>query len=235
MKAIHNEHVWREIFADPSHSLLADANSSFPLAPALVQRAETLEALSDQHSLGMHRIAFIRVPEGPLLFFGQRHDYVMLQASQDPLFTDPAGNPIPKKNRMELEMYFKAGMNPDDIYVVHEVEKGSVRPGEPIPPKVVMPPPPRETVTLSHKLSRLGRLFGNWSSMPLQLGGSTLPLAGGLLAGGLALSVGMLALPTVLIGLDPLILSLSVTPGRPVQPGEPAVLHYLTGWVWNAE
>lgn len=196
------------------------------LSPKLRERAERIVRSARAEGLPIFPVAIAPLFAGWRLHTRGRHyDYVFCNLAEDPLFHDPDGFPIPRHTLRYLERLSRSALAEqfDLLYVVHEVEKGSVREGEALDSDKLVPPSPRVQRASRH-LGTLGT--GLWL-------GATLPLVAG---GGLGMAVATAAATAVLAmispGVDPLLLGAVVAPGRPVRAGELAVWFYLAHWCY---
>jgi hypothetical protein len=66
-----------------------------------------------------------------------RFDWAFMPVDNDPLNVD--GLPIPGDSKHKLEKVYRSGVRPDELLIAHEVEKGSVRPGQTLSCEDLMP------------------------------------------------------------------------------------------------
>lgn len=221
-----------EVPVRPPEALIPAAASSaastmggraLPLtSPELRARAERIVRHGQAHKLDVFPVAVAPLFAGWRLYpRGARYDYVFCNVAEDPLFHDPDRFPIPQATLAQLERLHTTGLGRefDLLYVVHEVEKGSVREGEPLDPDKLVPPSPR----VRRSSERMGRV-----SLGLWLGAAA-PLLAGV---GAAVASPAIAFAAPL-ALDPLLLGAVVAPGRAVREGEMAVWFYLAQWSYE--
>jgi len=191
-------------------------------------RAERIVALSRNEGLPVFPVAVAPLFAGWRLHTkGKHYDYVFCNLAEDPLFSDPDGFPIPAHTLQHLHRLNRSSLARcfDLLYVVHEVEKGSIKEGEPLEAERLVPPSPHVR-RASERLGSLGTVLWLGTALPL-LGGAGL---------GLATAAGLAMIPLSLgLGLDPLLLGAVVAPQRPIRVGELAVWFYLTHWRYTAE
>lgn len=180
----------------------------------------SLMRMGAQYGLPLRLAQYAPIPSGPQLYRGESTEVVVISAADDPLFTDPDGFPMPKKNLDDLRRIQAAGIQFDDIWVAHELPLGTVQRGSPLTAEMLAPPTSRQAAETSHRLGKVGGMLWKMAAFPL------------LIAGGLAVAA---AAPVAAIGLDPIIFGLRVTPGRRAVVGEAAAWVMLTAWAWNEE
>jgi len=210
-----------------AHSLTSAAAALQLASPELRTRAEQIVWLAQARQLPVFPLAVAPLFSGWRLYTkSPRYDYVFCNVAEDPLFSDPDGFPIPQAVLRHLQRLQEAGLGQEFemLYVVHEIEKGTVREGEPLDADKLVPASPR--------VQQASRLFGTLG-MGLWLG-TAVPLLVG--AGvGLGMASAGLILPALAQGLDPLLMGAVVAPGRPVAAGELAVWFYLAHWQYADE
>lgn len=194
------------------------------VSPELRARAEQIVRSAQAQGLPVFPVAIAPLFAGWRLYpQGKHYDYVFCNLAEDPLFHDPDGFPIPEHTLRYLQRLGQSDLGDrfDLLYVVHEVEKGTLHEGEDLDPDKLVPPSPQ--------VQRASRRLGNIAT-GLWLG-AALPLLAG--AGlGVATTAGLAMLP---LGLDPLLLGAVVGPQRPIRAGELAVWFYLAHWYYTTD
>lgn len=191
---------------------------------ALRTRAEALTRQAEAEQLRVHPVAVAPLFGGWYLFDqGSRADYVFCHLPDDPLFRDPDRFPIPQGILSELQQLERSGLGEafDTLYVIHEVEKGSVSRSDRLKADQLVPPS-RRVQGRSERMGRWGT--GIWL-------GAAMPLLTGI--GAAAATPAMLA--AVPLGLDPVLLGAVVDPGQGIREGEIAVWFYLAHWHYTDE
>ena len=215
---------------------ILQGNAPYPVAahfsdaPLLYNRAYSVVARGKQAGISVPHLFNAPLTTRHQVVPGERYDYVMVEASQDPLFHDRDGYPMPQKNLDDLRRVYAADIPFDQIVVVHEVNKGSVSSHGPLPVEPLLPPPSREGVRRSQQFGQWAQRVFSAATAPT-LGLATLAVAGTVVAAGTA---GALLSAVALVGLDPLILGV-VTPDGSTRLGTVGSFHYLTHWTYNEE
>jgi len=211
------------------------SRSSILAPPKLRKRAERIMTLAEAKKTSVFPVAIAPLFAGwRLRTKGSAYDYVFCNLAEDPLFSDPDGFPIPKRVLQDLKHLNATGLagHFDVLYVVHEVDKGSIREGERLTSDKLVPPSPR-VARASEQLGSLGALLWLGASIPL------IASAGlGVFMAGVAGVVGAAALGVDVfspLGLDPILLGAIVSPGRPVHAGDMAIWFYLAHWRYTDE
>lgn len=202
---------------EPFASVTSAVSNRLLASSKLRARAEQIVQKAQNYGLPIFPVAIAPLFGGWRLHTRSPHyDYVFCNLAEDPLFQDPDGFPIPQKVLDHLRRLAQVGLDCefDLLYVVHEVEKGTISEGERLNPDKLVPPSPL-TQRASKQLGTLG--MGLWL-------GAAVPLMAG---AGLAMAGSLAMVP---LGLDPLLLGAVVAPDCSVQAGELAVWFYLTHW-----
>lgn len=195
-----------------------------PNWPALYARQQAVMKKSEQNGLPVRYLGTMPLFAGFRVYNGQRYDWVLVNAAEDPLFKDRDGFPVPGRILDELHRIQRSKLDFDVLYVAHEVPRGAVCEGAPLTTEMLMPPPPKAVQRLSDRLGAVGRALWAVAALPVIASGTI----SGLITAGAATVVG-------LIGLDPIMLGTVVGLDRPVAPGEPAAWFYLGHWSFNRE
>jgi hypothetical protein len=192
---------------------------ALPNDPALLARCHQVEHLARVHHLpvryffAMETFAHHRVYPGP------GRDLVLMRFEDYPLAQQLDKFPIPERNLSDLYRIEQV-IEFDDIYILDEVEPGSVNPTGPLPLEPFLPPPSRRLVEESTRFGSWTEQLGRLMSSPWIWGASA--------------AFATMTLPLVLTGLDPILFGLKTATGE-VSPGNVAAFHYLTHWAWNEE
>jgi hypothetical protein len=165
-------------------------------------------------------------------------DYIAYPAAQEP-WVQAGQFFLPFEEEERLQGIADLGIDPDDMYVIHQTPPGTLRQYglHDIPPAVLGPPPSRRTVAAAQDLVERARRANGPGNLtgPAVAGG----IAVGAAALGLAATVGVVgltlaALGSVAVGLDPIILGAVSTRPQP-RPGDPVFLYLLSVYVWQEE
>jgi len=223
-------------------------------SPQLRVHAERIVQLAQEQDVPVFPVAIAPLFAGWRLHTRSPHrDYVFCNLAEDPLFQGLDRFPIlrrfhpdslisrllrssifhdrfpvPQQILAHLESLKEAGFGHefDMLYVVHEVEKGAMREGEPLDPNKLVPASPQVRRT-SERLGQLGTA--------LWLGAATPLLAGAVGAGITAAAAPAALLMLAPLGLDPLLLGAVVARGQSVRDGEMAVWFYVAHWQYEDE
>lgn len=207
------------------HSIVERTDHRVAVSSGLRARAERIVQSARAQGLPVFPVAIAPLFAGWRLHTrGEHYDYVFCNLAEDPLFRDPDGFPIPEHTLRYLQRLSRTTLAEqfDLLYVVHEVEKGSVCEGEELDPDKLVPPSPR--------IQRTSRRLGTLAAV-LWLGAAIPFLAGA----GLGMAAATLGQAMVSQGVDPLLLGAVVAPGRPARAGELAVWFYLAHWRYATE
>ena len=150
--------------------------------------------------------------EGTLVRPGAGADWVIVNLSDDPLWTDVERFPVPGKVLRHLKRLCRAGIDFDTLVIAHEVPGGVCRPGEAVRLELILPPPPRRALLAARVADVLSRMVWFVAALP-------------------ALSA---AAPLVVAArvVDPILIGAKVRPGARVRPGEWASWFYVCHWTW---
>lgn len=190
--------------------------------PELLVRQRHLLARSRAAALPIDYVGIFSLFAGYRFYPGTHHDWVFINAADDPLLHNRDGFPLPRHIRQQLHQFTQAGLEFDALYLAHELPPGSLTADTSVSGDLLAPPPPAAVQRLSRHCGQVSRWLWYLVSAPV--------LATGVLVGTTAL--GVLA---PIVGLDPILFGAIVAPGRPVVPDEPAALFYLTHWAYNEE
>lgn len=198
-----------------------------PIELDLRSRAEVLAESVAQAGLPVPYLGVTPLFLGHRVYRALTCEWVLTPVAEDPLYHDRDGYPIPRAILRHLKAIQRAGIEFDALYVAHEVERGVVREGGPIPLEAIMPPPPRAVQEVSRKL-------GNAAGIAWEIAAA--PLAVSAMACGAMVAAGLVALPLVAAAAsmcamgDPILFGAVVAPGKPVRVGEPAAWFLLAAW-----
>lgn len=198
-------------------------------APVVASHKRTMQ-LVQQHHLPVRYVGLAPAYKGVQLYQGANTEVVMMNLSEDPLYYENGGRSVmPKVVIGELQRILNHGCDFEAVYVAHEVPKGSVQPGEPVPLEVIVPPPPpRMRKRLSHLEGLMATYWGGVRTA-IRLA------SGGALVAGAALIAAPAALVMATASLDPILFGLHVDWEHEVEGMPVALWYYLTSWVWPSE
>lgn len=132
----------------------------------LFQRhAEIISKVEEQH-LPIQFLGYAPLFQEMRLHAGQDADWIMMNLTDDPSFKvqqnwilGPKGRLIVPENVYEdIQLYRKAGIDFDAIFIAHEIDQGQVHPGMSVPVELLLPPIPIE---LKEKLDK-ENTFSKW-------------------------------------------------------------------------
>jgi hypothetical protein len=206
----------------------ASLTTAWPTDPALSRQcAETL-GRADRAGVPIQYV--FSAPYSPVArhFQGQKHDWLFVEATQDPNYHHANGFAVPAQNLQQLRRIAEAGIAFDAVWIAHELERSSY-PALPVDEEQLLPPPPRPAVEQSAR-------FGLWSDW-LVKAATYLPVVvlGGATVLAVATSAAAVAAATVAVGMDPIVFGVRGRYRRPPHPGEPVAFFYLTHWQYNGE
>lgn len=191
-----------------------------PRDRGLSARAWHVVARTAGSDLPVRYLGCMPIFKGHRVYQAPERDWALLNLADDPLLGDRDGFPIAKRILETLERV-RRRIDFDTLFVAHEVPRGAVVEGRPLPAEVVIPPPSKAGRELPDGLGQAGQALWMVAASPLVGAG----LLAALLAGGVALLGG--------VALDPVLLGVVVGPGRPLAPGEPAAWFYLSHWAYD--
>jgi len=206
----------------PLPSAKNGAQSTALASPELRRKAEEIVTLARAENVPVFPVAIAPLFAGWRLYTkSPNYDYVFCNLAEDPLFSDPDGFPIPGNVLQHLQRLNRTSLaqHLDLLYVVHEVEKGSIAEGELLTTDKLVPPSP-QVKRASRCLGNIGTALWLGASLPLMAGAGL----GAAVAGSLAS-----------LGLDPLLLGAVGVPGSPLRTGDMAVWFYLSHWRYTAD
>lgn len=215
------------------HLLQSIEAAKQPLTPVVYKRREEILALSQRHNLGIQPLFDAPLFDGHVLVPGQHTDFVFMRVAEDPLFHHPDKFPVPQHVFDRLQRMLKLGVQVDDLYIAHELEKGTLLSGQRATAEMVTPPPSQVMVQQSQQLGTVVQKA--WETAVLPIWGSLMGIAG---AGAVTLGLGALAVAGIaavapLIALDPLLIGVVKDPNHPLQPGTPATWLLLASWIYG--
>jgi hypothetical protein len=153
---------------------------------------------------------------------GHRHDWVLVNLADDPVFQDPDGYPVPRHVLRRLHAIKQSGVDFDALYIAHQVPLGMVQEAEQLVAEMLLPPPPKAVQRLSAHLGFMGHVLWRLITLPIAVISA---LAGSTTFASTAEGSN--------VGLDPLLLGVVVGSDRRAVPGEPAAWFYLGHWTYN--
>ncbi|MDH7489005.1 MAG: hypothetical protein QHH80_05805 [Anaerolineae bacterium] len=199
-----------------------------PPSYSLILRHQKTLQLARCSNLPLLFLGYAPVFSGQRVYHGRDCDWAMMHVGDDPVFRLHGQRLYaPKPVRAHLEKITEAGIEFDAIFIAREIPAGSVKPGEPIPLELLIPPPHPEA---RERLNTFERAAMNWWNFVAKVLTAT---ARGIAAGAVAVAaagagVGALA------ALDPVLFGVQFdatwhTDGHPI-----GMWYYLTHWDWSA-
>ncbi len=223
-----------------SQSLAIEPVAPVPISRDVVSKYNRAMELTQKHDLPVRFMGYAPAFDGVRIHRGQKSDWVVNAIDIDPLYKS-GGNTlyVPPAVQENVGRTLRAGVNFDAVYIAHEILPDSVRPGQPVPVELIMPPPPPSTVRYSGDLEAASEAY--WQGMlklmrfPFRATAALASVAVGAAAiavGGAAV-IGAAALTAA--SLDPILLGLYLDKAWKYNDQYLALWFYLTHWYWPTE
>jgi hypothetical protein len=215
-------------------SMLEIGGSMAQLAVAppaqLLARFKETDLISTKKRLPIQFCGYRPLFRGSLVYQARTSDWAIMNLADDPFFRDH-GQWLyaPQHVVNDIQRFDWLGMSFDAIFIAHELPKGSVIPGKPVPFDLIAPPPP---AAVQRRLSFLERnALAFWQSVAR--------LAGVVAKAGAVATVGVAAAATLAVtapvGLDPILFGVHFDESWQVNGRPIGLWYYLTHWYWSEE
>jgi len=220
-------------------SMLEIGNSAGQLAVAppvqLLARFKETDRISTKKRLPVQFCGYRPLFRGSLVYPGRTSDWAIMNLTEDPFFRDH-GHLLyaPQHVIKDVQKFDKLGMSFDAIFIAHELPKGSVTPGKPVPFDLIAPPP---RARVQRRLSFLEQnAMSVWHSVA-RLAGAVVKVGAvataGVATAGVAAAAALAAAAPA--GLDPILFGVQFDEtwqanGRPI-----GLWYYLTHWYWSED
>lgn len=211
-----------------------------PISRDVVTKYNRAMELTQKHDLSLRFMGYAPAFNGVHLHRGRKSDWVVNPIAIDPPYKS-SGKVlyVPPSVRENVGRTLTAGVNFDAVYIAHEIPAGSVQPGQPVPPELIMPPPPPSTARYLSDLEAASEAY--WQgirkllALPVRvtagLGGAATGAASAAVRGAAAIGAAALTALT----LDPIIFGLYLDKAWKYNDQYIALWWYITHWYWPTE
>ena len=189
----------------------------------LIERYRRTLYLAEHHNLSLLFLGYAPVFSGIRVYRGRGCDWAMMQLGDDPVYSFHRQRLYaPKPVIEQMERLVQAGIEFDAIFIAHEIPLGSVKPGEPVPLELVIPPPHPE---VRRRLSFLeSTLIRWWEFVTKVLTGTAKVVA----ITAMSTGAGVAALAAQ----DPVLFGVQFDAAWQVNGQPVGMWYYLTHWYW---
>lgn len=192
----------------------------------LIERHQRTLYLAERNNISLLFLGYAPVFSGTRIYRGRDCDWAMMHLGDDPVFCFHGQRLYaPRPVIEQIEMIVEAGIEFDAIFIAHEIPKGSVKPGEPVPLELIMPPPHPQ---VRKRLNWLESMIIRWWSFVTKVLEGTLETIAITTASIATAAIGVAALAAQ----DPVLFGVQFDEtwqanGQPV-----GMWYYLTNWYW---
>jgi hypothetical protein len=193
-----------------------------PPPAGILSRFKEVNRISKANRLPVQFLGYRPLFRGSLVYQGRTSDWAIMNLADDPFFREN-GRLLyaPRRVIRDIERFDNLGLTFDAVFIAHELPKGSVRPGEPVPFNLLAPPPPANIERRLALLEKSSLSVWNWI---VRLVGATAKVSA-------AAAVGV----TAAAARDPILFGVHVDMTWHVDRQPIGMWYYLTHWYWSED
>ena len=206
--------------------------SRFPIAlpsQSLIERYRRTLYLAERNNLSLLFLGYAPIFSGTRVYRGRDCDWAMMHLGDDPVYCFYGQRLYaPRPVIEQMERIVQAGIEFDTIFIAHEIPVGSVKPGEPVPLELIIPPPHPQ---VRRRLSFLESTVMRWWGFVTKVLAGTAKMAAITAIATATTAVGVAAL----VAQDPVLFGVQFDNAWQVNGQPVGMWYYLTHWYWPVD